>query len=624
MNVLFEDDGQLKAGSVLADQDTSLQVEAASGKRLKIKAANVLLRFAAPGAAEMLAQAQRLAAELDATFLWEASGDGEFGFDELAREYYGATPAPSESAAIAMLLQGSPMHFYKRGKGRYRKAPPESLKAALASVERKAHEAAQTAAWVEDLRAGRLPDALRDALPMLLYRPDKNSLEWKAVAAAAAQSRTSVVMLLAAAGGIPSTHDYHFNRLLAEAFPRGTGFPPMPPVEVHAEELPLADVRAFSIDDASTVEIDDAFSVRELAGGNVEIGIHIACPALSLSRGSPQDAAGRARLSTVYMPGRKLTMLPEATIAAFTLLEGSAPPALSLYVETDPEGRPVRTHTRVNRVPVAANLRLEDTTEAFIAAPSAGDPPWTAELRVLWRLVTHLAAARAKPDFPRIDYSFHVDWDAPGVAGEPGRVAIVSRPRGSPLDKLVAELMIHVNATWGRLLSDRGIAGLYRVQSGGKVKLSTRPGEHQGLGVGHYLWSSSPLRRYCDLVNQRQLLAAVHGEKPPYDERDPELYAILTDFEATYSQYAEFQDRMERYWCLRWLLQEGVSETRAHVIRENLVRFERLPLVLRLADLPPLPQDAPVRVGIGAIDLLAETIECRYAGQPADPATVPG
>jgi exoribonuclease-2 len=111
MNVLFEDDGQLKAGSVLADQDTSLQVEAASGKRLKIKAANVLLRFAAPGAAEMLAQAQRLAAELDATFLWEASGDGEFGFDELAREYYGATPAPSESGAVGQRVQRPPLHL---------------------------------------------------------------------------------------------------------------------------------------------------------------------------------------------------------------------------------------------------------------------------------------------------------------------------------------------------------------------------------------------------------------------------------------------------------------------------------------------------------------------------------
>ena len=620
MNVLFEDDGQLKAGTVLADNDASLQVEAVSGKRLKVKSGSVLMRFAAPGAADVLAQAQRLAGELDADFLWEASGETEFGFDELAREYYGSTPAPAEAAAIALLLQTSPTHFYKRGKGRYRKAPPDALRAALASVARKAREAEQTSAWVAELQAGRLPEPLRAALPMLLYRPDKGTLEWKAVAAAAAASHTSVVQLLARAGGIPSTHEYHFNRLLAEAFPHGIDHASAPPLAAALDELPLAPVQAFSIDDASTTEIDDAFSVRSLEGGNVEIGIHIAAPALAISRGAPQDAAGRARLSTVYMPGRKLTMLPDEAIAAFTLLEGQDVPALSMYVEIDAEGRPLRHATRVNRVPIAANLRLYNTPESFTAAPAAGVPAWTAELRALWRLVTQLSAARAKPDFPRVEYSFYVDWDAPGAAGEPGRVSIVPRARGSPLDKLVAELMIHVNATWGRVLADAGVAGLYRVQANGKVKFSVRPGEHQGLGVSHYLWASSPLRRYSDLVNQRQLLAVVNGQKPPYDERDPELFAILTDFEATYAQYADFQDRMERYWCLRWLLQENVTETTARVVRETLVRFERLPLTLRLADLPALAPDTVIRVAVGDIDLLAETVECRYAGAAAQQA----
>jgi len=621
MNVLFEDDGQLRTGTVLADHDASLQVEAASGKRLKVKVANVLLRFAAPGAGEALAQAQRLAAELDAGFLWEASGEGEFTFDELAREYYGGTPSAPQAAAVALLLQASPMHFYKRGKGRYRKAPPEALKAALASVERKTREAQQTAAWADELVAGRLPEALRAALPMLLYRPDRNALEWKAVAAAAASQKTSVVALLARAGAIPSTHEYHFNRFLAEAFPRGVAFAAMPPLDEVSDALPLADVRAFSIDDATTTEIDDAFSVRELADGNVEIGIHIACPAFRIGRGSPRDAAARARLSTGYMPGRKLTMLPEESIAHFTLLEGTSPAALSLYIESDASGTPIRHHTRLERVPVAANLRLYETSEAFASdAALDGEPPWTRELRALWRLVGHLASARAKPDFPRIEYSFYVDWDAPGVDGEAGRVTILRRARGSPLDKLVAELMIHTNATWGRLLADAGMAGLYRVQSNGKVRFSTRPGEHQGLGVSHYLWASSPLRRYSDLVNQRQLLACVRGERAPYDERDPELLAILTDFEATYAQYAEFQDRMERYWCLRALRQEGAAEAPARVVRDTIVRFENLPLTVRLPDLPPLAPDTPLRVSVGAIDLLAETLECRYAGPRRGPA----
>ena len=236
---------------------------------------------------------------------------------------------------------------------------------------------------------------------------------------------------------------------------------------------------------------------------------------------------------------------------------------------------------------------------------------------MLWKLARQLGEARGKADIERIDYSFHVDWDTPGVDGEQGRVAIVPRPRGSPLDKLVAELMIHVNATWGKLLADAGAPGLYRVQSGGKVKMSTRPGEHQGLGLTHYLWSSSPLRRYSDLVNQRQLLAAIAGARPPYGDNDAELFAALADFEATYAQYAEFQDRMEHYWCLRWLRQENVGETTATVIRDNLVRFAGLPLIQRLSDLPTLPPEAPVRVAIGVVDLLSASLSCRYAGPVA-------
>ena len=174
--------------------------------------------------------------------------------------------------------------------------------------------------------------------------------------------------------------------------------------------------------------------------------------------------------------------------------------------------------------------------------------------------------------------------------------------------------MIHVNHMWGRRVADAGIPGFYRVQAAGKVKMSTRPGEHQGLGVSHYLWSSSPLRRYSDLVNQRQLIATLGYGRPSYADGDAELFAALADFEATYSQYAELQDRMERYWCLRWLMQESVTECAATVIRENLVRFDALPLVVRLADMPASAPGAGVRVAIARMDLLDATLECRYAG----------
>jgi exoribonuclease-2 len=317
------------------------------------------------------------------------------------------------------------------------------------------------------------------------------------------------------------------------------------------------------------------------------------------------------------MPGRKITMLPDEVVAQFTLGAGDARPAVSLYVECTAEGMPLRHETRVERVPIAANLRLDEVDESFAnPLPSPSDSQQTSELRALWKLATQLAAARGKADVSRVDYSYYVDWDLEG-AGEQGYVTIVPRPRGSPLDKLVAELMIHVNSTWGRELAQRGVPGLYRTQSVGKVKMSTRPGEHQGLGLTHYLWASSPLRRYSDLVNQQQLVSVVAGTRAPYADSDAELFATLADFEATYAQYAEFQDRMEHYWCLRFLRQEDIRETTASVIRDNLVRFDRLPLVMRLADLSSSPPDTPVRVAITAVDLLNATLECRVAATPA-------
>ena len=196
MHVFFEDDGAFKAGTVLVDNDTSLQVEAASGKRLKIKAANVLLRFADPAPTALLADAQALASTLDPNFLWEVSGEGEFAFTELAADYFGRAPRPVESAALALCLHASPMHFYKKGKGRYKAAPDEALKAALAGVERKRHEAEEVAGYATELAAHRLPPALRDQLPMLLYKPDKQAIETRALAQACATLHTNPLALL--------------------------------------------------------------------------------------------------------------------------------------------------------------------------------------------------------------------------------------------------------------------------------------------------------------------------------------------------------------------------------------------------------------------------------------------
>jgi exoribonuclease-2 len=615
MNVLFEEDGAFKAGVLLADNTTSLQVELASGKRSKVKAANVLLRFEAPTPQELLAQAERDAEGIDVDFLWEMCPDGEFGFEEFAADYAGHKPSAVEAATLLLRLHSAPIFFHRKGKGRFRKAPPEILQAALAGAEKKRQQALAIERMVEELKAGTLPAELGAILPQLLYKPDRNRPETKALETACAETSLSTPRLLHKCGAIPDTHEYHLGRFLFEYFPQGTDFPVCAAPAEHPE-LPVADVRAFSIDDAHTTEIDDAFSVEPLADGGMRVGIHIAAPGLGIAPDSDLGKVARNRLSTVYMPGRKITMLPEAVVEHYTLAAGNTVTAVSLYLDVAPD-LALRGHeTKLEQVPVAANLRHHDIEPLFneqTIADGLADFPFRDELKRLWELATVFEAGRGQsPNAPqRKDYNFVVDWNATTDDG-PGRIAIDERPRGSPLDKLVAELMIVANSTWGALLRDAGVAALYRAQTVGKVRMTTAAAPHEGLGVDCYAWSSSPLRRYVDLVNQWQLIAHLQGDKPPFTAKSAEFLAALRDFELTYAAYAEFQRGMERYWCLRWLRQERESVVAARVLRESLVRLEHLPLVLRVPSLPALDRNVRVRLAIEDIDLLDTECRARY------------
>jgi exoribonuclease-2 len=190
----------------------------------------------------------------------------------------------------------------------------------------------------------------------------------------------------------------------------------------------------------------------------------------------------------------------------------------------------------------------------------------------------------------------------------------VERRRGSPIDKVVSELMIFVNAHWGSVLAEAQIAAIYRAQGNGKVRMSTVAAAHQGLGVAQYVWASSPLRRYVDLINQRQLIAWHRGEPPPYGPGSQELLTALHDFEQAYETYGEFQRAMERYWCLRWLIQEGLASTSGEVFRENLVKITGIPLIARVASLPSMPPGSKVALKISDIDLLELTFHAEYCG----------
>ncbi|MEJ7929071.1 ribonuclease catalytic domain-containing protein [Ramlibacter sp. AN1015] len=632
MFALFEEAGKFQAGRILSEAEASAQVELDSGKRVKVKAASILLRFDKPAPATLIADAQATARDIELDLAWEFAPEEEFGFGDLARDYFSENASLTEQAAALFRLFEAPHYFRRAGKGRFRKAPADVLQQALGAIEKKKQLQAQIDAWAAELAGGTCPQPVHDQLYRILFKPDKNAPEYKAVVEAARNTQLAPLALLQRAGAIRSAYQFHWQRFLFEHFPKGTGFPPVP-VPQPTSELPLAPVQAWSIDDSSTTEIDDALSVQGLGSGTVVVGIHIAAPGLALQPSDALDQIARQRLSTVYMPGHKVTMLPDAVVGAFTLEAGRDCPAVSLYVHFDETTLAVAsTETRLERVPISLNLR-HDQLDAVITerwlqdadapAQAPGMPGEVAALRAplsfLWRLARHLKAqrevVRGKPEnFNRPDYNFRlVDLEAGEPTGDE-QVEIGVRRRGAPLDLIVAEAMILANSSWGQWLADLGVPAIYRSQAsmapGVKVRMGTKAAPHAGIGVKCYAWSTSPLRRYTDLVNQWQIIAAArHGRTAalaaPFKPKDAELYSIISSFDAAYGAYNAYQAGMERFWTLKYLRQQGIAELDATVIKEGLVRADTLPLVLPVLGASELPRGCGVRVRLGEIDEIA-------------------
>ena len=624
MFALFDDAGKFLAGRVMSEADSSMQIELDSGKRVKVKAANVLLKFDKPAPAELIAEGQRLAAEIDLDLAWEFAPDTEFGFADLARDYFDAKAGLTHQAAALFRLFEAPHYFRRAGKGQFKKAPEEIVKAALLGIERKKQQALQIEAWADELAAGSCPAPIAEQIYKILFKPDKNGPEYKAVVEATKKARGGKGMapldLLKSAGAIASPYQFHWKRFLFDEFPKGYGFPALSAPKIN-DELPLSIAQAFSIDDSQTTEIDDALSVQGLGTGTVTFGIHIAAPALAFAPDSAVDKVARERLSTVYMPGYKLTMLPDEVVQAYTLIAGRDCLAVSLYVTLDEATLAITgSETKLERVAIKANLRHDQLdgviTEATLTGAAPADYEFADDLAFCFRLARDLKAkrevVRGKPEnFNRPDYNFKLEGNEGAEPTGSERVLISTRVRGSPLDLIVAEAMILANSTWGGWLNELGLPGIYRSQAsmapGVKVRMGTRALPHAGMGVAQYTWATSPLRRYVDLVNQWQIIAcAKHGRTAalvaPFKPKDAQMFSIISGFDAAYAAYNGFQNGIERFWTMRYLVQNEIKELTATVMKDGLVRADELPLVFKALGCEALPRGAAVRVRITGTD----------------------
>jgi len=654
MYALFEDAGKFLTGRILSEAESSAQIELESGKRLKAKSANILLKFEKPTPSVLMAEATALSATIELDLAWEFAPEDEFSFQELAQEYFSDNATLAQQTAALISLFQAPHYFRRSGKGKFKKASADVLQQALAAIDKKKLIQQQIETWALALGEGSCPEPIAAQLYKILFKPDKNAAEYKAVVEASRATHLAPLALLQKAGAITSAYEFHWQRFLFDNFPKGIGFPSLE-APLIKDALPKSTAQAYSIDDSQTTEIDDALSVQGLGTGEVIIGIHIAAPALALTPGQAIDHIARQRLSTVYMPGNKITMLPDHVVQSYTLQEGRDCPAVSLYLRVNEKTLEILgSETLLESVFIAANLRhdvLDDVvTEAWLANPAtkltAGkDIPHMphAQLAFLYRLAQHRKAqrevVRGKPEnFNRPDYNFRVNTQEDQAPKGDERVEISQRHRGAPLDLMVAEAMILANSTWGQWLADLGVPGIYRSQAsllpGVKVRMGTKALPHAGIGVPCYAWSTSPLRRYTDLVNQWQIIAcAQHGNTAalaaPFKPKDVDLFSIISGFEAAYSSYNGYQSSMERFWTLQYLQQNAIVEVEATIFKSfegepPIARADNLPLVLPVTGSGNLPRGTRVLLRISGIDNISLDVHGQFIEVLQDAATLTG
>lgn len=627
--IFYESSGKLVAAQVMEKKEQHVHAKGVGSSLQKVKMKDILLQgsVTSPNAAAIALEVDGLLEQIDLDFIWTCAPEDVFEFIFLAREYFGTDATLIEQAAMWQALQSAPIYFLKKGKGVFVKQAHEQIQIALAAVAKKEERLKLQALWVESMVNGACPSEVLSARDAILRRQNPNDMNYKAVQQAAEQMGMTLPQLLLHAGAFKNAFDLHRSVFLAEHYPQGIDAVLPAPI-FNADDMPLNEqVELFSIDDSHTTEIDDAFSVANLGDGKFRIGVHIATPSLAIQRDDVADKHAMSRMSTMYTPGEKITMLPDDWVASFSLDEGTIKPVVSIYTTFDVSSEIPFTQieSKIERAKIAHNLR-HDVPEMQLSADdlmNKNDHPCAEALKALWLGAKHLSAGRdamrGRPENNnRADFSFLVESQGLPLIGDE-RVSISQRPRGSAVDKIVSEWMIFANVQWASLLSGLNVPALFRTQSNFGVRTSTHSQPHLAMGVPAYMWSTSPLRRYTDWFNQLQLLSAIADGvaapmKAPFKAKEVDVLMRMSAFDEKYKAYNEQQNKMEKFWCLRWVAQQfnedGVFETTAIVIKEGMLRLKALPLYLPCVSLSTeTPLQSTVVVRLSGVDEVNLTVD---------------
>ncbi|HVN88227.1 MAG TPA: ribonuclease catalytic domain-containing protein [Candidatus Binataceae bacterium] len=632
--VEYLEEGRLRAALGLREQGDQVVVLDGNGRERKISRDLILVRHPDRHAtrdtlknvlAALTEEHQRLAGELDLNLLWEIVHEDEQGrtASALAETFFGHA-TPLEVGVILDALLADRLYFVRR----HMEFVPrdaeqvERLRTQYEKIRLRSEGGKQTrkllSAILEDgpLPAREEVDSLLTDIRRYLENPFARNRDTAALLESIAGELTpgeAAFEILERMGAAPSGPRFaligglrmHFSDNMRN---EAAAIKPVPRPELEPHW-------AVTIDDDDTVEVDDAIACDPMPDGGVRIRVHIALVADFVPMGSGLDTEAAARGTTVYLPETTVRMLPDPiAIDGASLVEAKERNVLTTDVRLSANGELSSYSVYPERIRVSTRLSY-DTADQILSGPSDSANPET--VAMLQRLQTATKKLRDKRQAAgaRIFHRREAK-----VTVTDNDIAIEILDSDSPSRELVAECMVLSNYITAKIAAERGVPMIYRVQNNSpddiyahRARLSLYPEFHSGIGLDCYVQASSPIRRYVDLVAQRQIISILkEGESAVYGRE--ELMNVLAAAETTEAEARELERRAKRYWTLLYLKRNAADRPLIATILRDGSSAEIDEYVIRglLRGAPNLATGTKVVVGIGQVDPTRGSLTLNY------------
>ena len=595
MIVEFLEDRDFLTAWVLNPASHRLSVLASSGREMTVSLSRVLNSADLPdpgdkpGRLELLRATEAARAELsgqvDLGELWEVlEGEGQvFSYESLATLFFGRSVRADEISALTRAVFRDGLRFRFGPEGAIRHSA-EELELIL-DKRRKAEEAerarAAMAEWVREAAAGRVaaeppegPKAVEILTAFALWEekaPERQEARKILELAGLPATERGAFQALVAVGEFSLHENLELKRL---DFPLNFQAPAFEAAATLAAQTPawksgrldLSSLNTLTIDSNGARDLDDAVSIKSLAGGRWQVGIHITDVAAFIGEDSILDLEARGRASSLYLPEGKYPMLPaELSEGFFSLTPGDLKPALSILATLEKDGQ-------VGEYSIDSSLIRVDRQLSFSEADQLLEED--SDLVDLWDLAQTLTARREAEggvnlNIPKLNVYFQPDgslglgltqWDTPAktIIGElmilanylaadylhrngypcPYRFQEKARPL-SPDEQAMADS--------GQLSPDQDLAlNLAARRRTGRSGLSFVPAQHYGLGLPLYTAFTAPMRRYVDLLVARQLRSLIQGGPPAMDQQS--FLRLALPAHELAQRLQKIQNSRQRYW----------------------------------------------------------------------------